>query len=377
MKSCKTVGMTARYYERTSGLAVWSRRIALFAVQLIILAVILHRFGFISSQPAIYVLGSAILLAFIALAISASSLVGIWKRGLKGGGYAVAAVLLAALVLAGPLYFVPKLIALPRINDVSTDTTTPPTFDLLAGQRGGTYNPAAYPGGRFAAEQSRAYPQLRPMVLERSSTATFDLVKEAVDRLGWEIVAERAPKEGLAGKIEAVARSPVMGFKDDVTVRVISTSGESKIDVRSASRYGDHDFGSNAQRISSLFNEVKAGMEQGERTALELALARRAEETREIERRQREKERAERERMRKEEEARQRAMLEEDRARQEAQLKALREEELRSESQSPAGYPLGSNPYDTRAQGAPTQRAQRRGGRLIQDVGKFFRRFGE
>lgn len=369
--------MTARYYERVSGQALWSRRVALFGLQLLVLAVILHRFGLISSQPAIYMLGSAILLAFVALAISAFSLIGIWKRGLKGGGYAVTAVVLAALVLAGPLYFVPRLVALPRINDVATDMTTPPTFDLLASERGGAYNPAAYPGGRFASEQRRAYPDLQAMVLERSSTATFDLVREAIERLGWEVVAERSPEEDSAGKIEAVARSPVMGFKDDVAIRVISAGGDSKIDVRSASRYGDHDFGSNAQRISSLFTEVKAGMEQGERTALELALARRAEETREIERKQREKERAEREKLRKEEEARQRALLEEDRKRQEAQLRALREEELQSGSQSQAGYPPGSNPYDAGTRDAPRPRAQRRGGRLLRDVGRFFQRFGE
>lgn len=369
--------MTARYYVRMSGQALWSRRIALFSGQLMLLAILLHRFGAIPTQPAMYIFGCGMLLAFLALMFSASSLFSIWRRGLKGGGYAVAGASLAIIILAGPIYFVPKLVALPKINDVATDTATPPAFDALARERGEPYNPPDYPGEGFAMLQQRAYPQLRTMILERSSTATFDLVREAIERLGWEVVAERPPLDGAPGKIEAVAKSPIMGFRDDIAVRVKGISGDSEIDVRSASRYGDHDFGSNAQRITSLFGEVKAGLEQGERSALELALARRAEESREIERKQREKDRAQREKLRKEEETRQRALLEEDRARQEAQLRALREEELRSESPPPGGYQLGSNPYDTRVQDAPRPRAQRRGGRLIQDVGKFFRRFGE
>jgi hypothetical protein len=47
-----------------------------------------------------------------------------------------------------------------------------------------------------------------------------------------------------------------MGFPDDVVVRVRADGGGARIDVRSASRYGRYDFGSNAARIKSLLEEV-------------------------------------------------------------------------------------------------------------------------
>jgi hypothetical protein len=56
--------------------------------------------------------------------------------------------------------------------------------------------------------------------------------------------------------IEAVARTPIMGFRDDVALRVRMDSDGAKIDVRSASRYGRHDFGDNAARIRSLLEDI-------------------------------------------------------------------------------------------------------------------------
>ena len=71
-------------------------------------------------------------------------------------------------------------------------------------------------------------------------------------------VDTRAPqgaplREGL---IEAIARTPILGFRDDVVVRVRATSDGARIDVRSASRYGRHDFGTNAARVRNLIDDV-------------------------------------------------------------------------------------------------------------------------
>ncbi len=65
--------------------------------------------------------------------------------------------------------------------------------------------------------------------------------------------AGRAARDGL---IEAIARTPILGFRDDVVVRVRATSDGARIDVRSASRYGRHDFGTNAARVRNLINDI-------------------------------------------------------------------------------------------------------------------------
>jgi hypothetical protein len=53
-----------------------------------------------------------------------------------------------------------------------------------------------------------------------------------------------------------VARTLIMGFRDDVVVRVRGGEDGSRIDVRSSSRYGSFDFGSNAARVRSLINDI-------------------------------------------------------------------------------------------------------------------------
>jgi hypothetical protein len=47
-----------------------------------------------------------------------------------------------------------------------------------------------------------------------------------------------------------------MGLRDDVVVRVRGGPDGSRIDVRSSSRFGSFDFGSNAARIRSLINDI-------------------------------------------------------------------------------------------------------------------------
>ena len=54
------------------------------------------------------------------------------------------------------------------------------------------------------------------MVLERSAEETFDLAREAVTRLDWQVVNEIKPKGKKPGQIEAVARTLLMGYLDDV-----------------------------------------------------------------------------------------------------------------------------------------------------------------
>ena len=58
------------------------------------------------------------------------------------------------------------------------------------------------------------------------------------------------------GIIEAVARTPILGFRDDVVVRVRATTDGARIDVRSASRYGRHDLGTNATRVRNLIDDI-------------------------------------------------------------------------------------------------------------------------
>ncbi len=116
------------------------------------------------------------------------------------------------------------------------------------------------------------------MYLERSAPEVFVLVNEAVGRLGWNVVVNETPGESGVGRIEATDRSMIMGFTDDVIVRVKGDDAHTLIDVRSVSRYGMHDFGANADRIRALYGEVTTALEKGEKTVLEQAAPKEEEE---------------------------------------------------------------------------------------------------
>src|SRR5262249_30059588 len=71
----------------------------------------------------------------------------------------------------------------------------------------------------------------------------------------------RAPQAGRReGRIEAVARTPIMGFRDDVVIRVRAETDGVRIDARSASRYGSFDFGTKAARVRGLVDGIENGI---------------------------------------------------------------------------------------------------------------------
>lgn len=237
----------------------------MFCAQLLVLAVVLHRFDFLSSPVAVNLLSVALLGGIGALIVAIVSLTNIWQYGLSGAGRAVFAMVIALVMFALPVWHLPDLLLMPAINDVTTDTELPPRFDAIARLRPDSANEARYPGEKFAVQQAVSYPDVQPLVLERSNVAAYELVREAAQGLGWEIVENQPPANKRAvGHLEAIDRTLLMGFADDVVVRVEGDENRARIDVRSASRYGRHDFGVNARRIRGLLQEVKTRLAKAE-----------------------------------------------------------------------------------------------------------------
>jgi len=65
------------------------------------------------------------------------------------------------------------------------------------------------------------------------------------------------------GRIEAVATTFWFGFKDDIVIRVTPVAGGSGVDVRSTSRVGLSDIGTNAQRIRTFLKKMTGPAEVG------------------------------------------------------------------------------------------------------------------
>jgi uncharacterized protein (DUF1499 family) len=243
--------------------ARWATRIALFSVALLLVTLALHRFASLPTPLAINLFVVGLAGAGAALLLALAALAYIWFTGHAGAGSAGLGALLGIAALAGPLGFLSTHYDLPRIYDVTTDVTNPPAFAELATRPPGA-NPVAYPGRPSAELQAKGYPDLRTLVLDRSAEEAFELVEEAVRRLRWRVVVEDPPSTGLVaepGIIEATEQTLIVGFTDDIVIRIEGGPTRARIDARSASRYGSFDFGQNALRVRRFLAEVRARAE--------------------------------------------------------------------------------------------------------------------
>lgn len=146
----------------------------------------------------------------------------------------------------------------PPIHDITTDTDNPPKFVAVLKAREGAANPAEYGGAEIAAQQKSGYPDLGPLILAVAPDEAFKKVLETAQEMGWFIV-DTNPVEG---RIEATDTTLWFGFKDDIVIRILP-SGQgsppaSRIDVRSVSRVGRSDVGTNAKRIKKFLKKLSA-----------------------------------------------------------------------------------------------------------------------
>lgn len=242
--------------EPISRLAIWARRCALFSLIATVLAVLIVRSGLLDLEPALATFGGALLLSVIGMVLALGAFVVIWKDGISGAGYAFTAIGIGLALISYPAYLGYRAYHLPMINDITTDPLDPPRFDMLARLRPrGTVEYA----GLYAAEQQReAYPDIEPLTVTATAQAAYDATMATIIRRKWRVVVDRPPSAARRdGQIEAVARTAIMGFRDDIVIRVRPSGDGTRIDARSASRYGRHDFGTNAARIRSLLEDVE------------------------------------------------------------------------------------------------------------------------
>jgi len=252
------------FFEQRSAKAAWSYRIAVLGFLGFAGTFVWHRFFDLQPPLALKMFGGAVALAIAALALAASALVDIWNEGRSGAVRASAAVFISAGVLAVPLWWLPVLMHLPRIYDVTTDPANPPAFDRIAKIRQGQANPARYDPS-FRPLQLAGYPDIKPLTVSRPLTEVYMAVRETAKELNWKIIGDQSPETARSGYIEAVDRTWLFGFTDDVAIRITGSARAARIDIRSSSRFGQHDLGRNAERIRTFLAQVKTRLTQIER----------------------------------------------------------------------------------------------------------------
>jgi uncharacterized protein (DUF1499 family) len=227
--------------------------LAIASVLLLLAAPLGYRLGVFSLRLALLLL----LRWGIYLAIGAAviSLIGLIvtlvrpKETRRGMALAAVSFVVAAALIAIPARFRmgPPV---PPIHDITTDTQDPPEYVAVLSLRAEAPNTAAYGGEPVAAQQRDAYPDVQPAILNVPPRQAFDRALAALHEMGWDLVDANA----TAGRIEATDTTFWFGFKDDVVIRVRPTNGGSRVDVRSLSRVGVGDAGTNAKRIRAYLD---------------------------------------------------------------------------------------------------------------------------
>ena len=175
----------------------------------------------------------------------------------------LASLIIALLAVAPPVILRNHARQVPPIHDITTDPIDPPRFEALAPLRSGDGTNTAVYAGLYSAEQQRlAYPNIETLELEVPVQRAYDVTLHLVNRRKWLVIDERPPQPPRrVGRIEAVARTPIMGFREDISIRVSADGDDSRIDIRSASRYFESDLGSNAARITKLIDDINEAVD--------------------------------------------------------------------------------------------------------------------
>ncbi|HGE8266997.1 TPA: DUF1499 domain-containing protein [Aeromonas hydrophila] len=155
-----------------------------------------------------------------------------WSRSRCANGWGAVPLLL-------PLAFVVQALRTPLVNDVSTDPSNPPQLLWAAELRTAQdlpINPA--PLKAFEGKPG-------PLFTSASPAEVITEAHALMEQLGWQV---RPSPQGL----EAVVTTGWFGFQDDVALRVFAGPSETRIDMRSASRQGQSDLGTNRARIEEF-----------------------------------------------------------------------------------------------------------------------------
>lgn len=230
----------------SSRLSLLGLLLGLASIGAVLLAGVGYRQGWWHFLKGIQIAEGAVYAAALGLVLSVAGLLrsrrqrGALVLGLLG-------VLLALPVLGMALQWEYATRTYPPINDISTDTENPPEFWDMP-------NPMAYPGAAVAQQQRQGYPDLAPLTLPMAPPAVFDQALQLVQERGWTVVGSDAAE----GRIEAVATSRLFGFADEVTIRIAPEGSGSRVDMRSRSRLGQIDRGTNARRIRGWLSDLRA-----------------------------------------------------------------------------------------------------------------------
>lgn len=243
-----------QHRSRTAG---WCRRTATFSAVLFLVAWTGHHFGLLETPGYFWVLAVVALLAALSLLMAALAFSRIWAHGNGGGRDLVIGVPVALVVLAPYGIVASLMLSYPPLRDISTDLDAPPNLPT-AGERTADMNALTPPTPGEQRLQAESYPQITGRRYSAAFDETIAAVEAVLARQGWRVADPPADSADAADEVTigAVADPLVLDLPADVSVRIAVDGDTTLVDMRSASRYGRHDLGDNARRITAFLAEL-------------------------------------------------------------------------------------------------------------------------
>ncbi|MEO8759201.1 MAG: DUF1499 domain-containing protein [Devosia sp.] len=237
-----------RILVRTSKWAVWARRVGALALPVAAIPVLLHRAHVITSDNFLVVEAVALGLAALAVLMAFVAFVRLWFTGDQGWARASIAFIFGVLCLAPAAYFGYEALHEPSSPDVTTDFVNPPALVSYVDARFTTPEQRSKLETQFPNARSRNYPIAAPDM--------FDAIANLVDDRDWDVRASRRPTTQLeTGELNAVVTT-LLGFRQEVAIRVTGAADGTTIAMRSASLSTFPDFGQNGSRVEAFLLDL-------------------------------------------------------------------------------------------------------------------------
>ena len=250
--------------RRISGMAVWARSLSAFSLVLLVTAGVGHRYGMVESYGFLWTLALVAALALAGLLLAAGGFVQLWRHGAKAGMASLAATLMSLAVLTPFAAAFWLYLTLPALTDISTDLDEPPPFRIAPGLRTPQMNALGPITAEDAALQMQHYPHVVGRRLDAPVERVLAALAPVVAARGWRLrgpmpTSARGDPEIL---IEMETPSFLMRFPADAVLRLTDEDETTFVDIRMAARFGPHDLGANARRITAFMADLSAELER-------------------------------------------------------------------------------------------------------------------
>ncbi|WP_162651927.1 DUF1499 domain-containing protein [Lentilitoribacter sp. Alg239-R112] len=291
--------MPVIYKRPKSVAAIWSRRIGYFALLLLIIVWGFHRFGGFPTPEAVGVGLVASTIAAFGLGLAIIGLSMLWAIGAKGGRASFVGLCLNLVALLPFGLSAYRYVSLPQQYDVSTSEQELLNW-LQEPKHPQSWLPRGYSGEvlinlkntriysqlserRYQGAIDRVYQAVQDIVISEKFSVVSSEGNEFLSPIEAEPQSKRQTQSGenlgiptptptpiirsgasdsTAGfqgttiRIQLTKKSFILGVEQDVMLLLTEDESATFVEMRSATRYGPHDLGINAELINSFLTKV-------------------------------------------------------------------------------------------------------------------------